>query len=548
MNSPQFFTTKTKSLYTQLVEGKFAVPKLQRAFVWNGRKAAMLLDSIYRGMPIGSLTIWDTSKRNKNLLRHTLHILPPFKDRNGRVWFVLDGQQRLSVLYRIFERGDPVTSGRDVLDFNRIVFRVTEGNDLARFQYRKSVVGEWISVRSILASNWNSRLRELTPGQLNRAARCRQLLQSYQVPIVKISTEDLEEARELFIRINSLGTPLGAADRAFARASRFDLRELANNTWQHLPASFSGLRNEQFLQTRALLDDVGDVGERAFEAVAKKWDQRIAKDPSALKQFTKLWDRQSKAIFRAIDYLRQNFYVLDDGLLPSENMVSTLAVFFYYHPALATPRQQTEIKKWFWATGIGQRYSGRGFRDNILRDAKFFQRLASARGARFRFEDRVDPVDLQRASYGRRSSIADALYCLLISQKPAYLANGATMLLEEFASPANRKHKHHIFPRALLARQKISLTRANSIINLCFICGEENSQFGSKKPFKYLDEFRRKRYFARVMRSHLLPFDHKSGLWDANVIRGYRYFLKARTRLLCRSFERTAGIKLFRNE
>jgi hypothetical protein len=548
MNSPQFFTTKTKSLYTQLVEGKFAVPKLQRAFVWNGRKAAMLLDSIYRGMPIGSLTIWDTSKRNKNLLRHTLHILPPFKDRNGRVWFVLDGQQRLSVLYRIFERGDPVNSGRDVLDFNRIVFRVTEGTELARFQYRKPVVGEWISVRSILASNWNSRLRELTPGQLNRAARCRQLLQSYQVPIVKISTEDLEEARELFIRINSLGTPLGAADRAFARASRFDLRELANNTWQHLPLSFSGLRNEQFLQTRALLDDVGDVGERAFEAVAKKWDQRIAKDPSALKQFTKLWDRQSKAIFRAIDYLRQNFYVLDDGLLPSENMVSTLAVFFYYHPALATPRQQTEIKKWFWATGIGQRYSGRGFRDNILRDAKFFQRLASGRGARFRFEDRVDPVDLQRASYGRRSSIADALYCLLISQKPAYLANGATMLLQEFASPANRKHKHHIFPRALLARQKISLTRANSIINLCFICGEENSQFGSKKPFKYLDEFRRKRYFARVMRSHLLPFDHKSGLWDANVIRGYRYFLKARTRLLCRSFERTAGIKLFRNE
>jgi len=229
-------------------------------------------------------------------------------------------------------------------------------------------------------------------------------------------------------------------------------------------------------------------------------------------------------------------------------MVSTLAVFFYYHPALATPRQQTEIKKWFWATGIGQHVSGRGFRDNILRDAKFFQKLASGRGARFHFEDRVDPVDLQRASYGRRSSIADALYCLLISQKPAYLANGATMLLQEFASPANRKHKHHIFPRALLARHKISLTRANSIINLCFICGEENSQFGSKKPFKYLDEFRRKRYFARVMRSHLLPFDHKSGLWDANVIRGYRYFLKARTRLLCRSFERAAGIKLFRNE
>jgi hypothetical protein len=547
MNSPKFYTTNTKQLYTQLCEGKFAVPKLQRAFVWNGRKAAMLLDSIYQGMPIGSLTIWDTSKRNKNLLRHTLHILPQFKD-HRRVWFVLDGQQRLSVLYRVFDRGDADSGGRETLDFNRIVFRVTDGNEQPRFQYRKPVVGEWISVRSLLASNWRSMIRELTVGQLNRAAGCRQLLESYKVPLVRVTTEDLEEARELFIRINSLGTPLGAADRAFARASRFDLRELANNTWQHLPASFKGLRNEQFLQTRALLDDVGDVGERAFEVVARKWDRRIEKDPSTLKQFTKLWDRQSRAIFRAIDYLKQNFFVLDDGLLPSENMISTLAVFFYNHPALATPRQQTEIRKWFWATAVGQRYSGRGFRDNILRDAKFFRSLANSKNVRFRFEDRVDPIDLQRASYGRRSSIADAFYCLLISQKPAYLANGATMLLEEYASPANRKHKHHIFPKALLSRQNIPLARANSIVNLCFICGEENSQFGSKKPFKYLEEFQRKRYFARVMRGHLLPIDQKSGLWDTSIARGYRSFLRARTRLLCRSFERAAGTKLFRND
>ncbi len=548
MNSPQFFTTKTRKLYTQLCEGKFAVPKLQRAFVWNGRKAAMLLDSIYREMPIGSLTIWDTSNRNKNLLRHTLHILPPFKD-HRRVWFVLDGQQRLSVLYRIFERGDADGGGRATLDFDRIVFRVTEGNEQSRFQYRKPVDGEWVSVRAVLASNWRSWTRDLTAGQLNRVVVCRSALQNYKVAIVRVSTEDMDEARELFIRINSLGTALGAADRAFARASRFDLRELSNQTWHQLPASFQGIRNEQFLQTRALLDNVGDVGERAFEAVTRKWDRKIERDPSVKKQFTRIWDRQSKATLRAIDCLRKEFFVLDDGLLPSENMVSTLAVFFYHHAALPTPRQQTEIRKWFWATAIGQRYSGRGFRDNILNDAKFFEQLArGGKDGRFRFDDRVDPIDLQRASYGRRSSIADGLYCLLIAQKPAYLKNGGSMLVEEYASPANRKHKHHIFPRAMLSRQRVSTARANSIINLCFICGEENSLFGSKKPFKYLDEFRRKRYFGKVMRSHLIPFDQKSGLWDVHVVRGYRAFLKSRTRLLCRSFERAAGIKLFREE
>src|SRR5829696_4952043 len=100
MNSLQFETITIEDLFSELCEGRFAVPKLQRAFVWNGVKATKLLDSVYRGMPIGALTIWDTSKKNRTLLRRSLEVLPNFKDHNSRVWFVLDGQQRLSVLYR----------------------------------------------------------------------------------------------------------------------------------------------------------------------------------------------------------------------------------------------------------------------------------------------------------------------------------------------------------------------------------------------------------------------------------------------------------------
>jgi hypothetical protein len=546
LNSLKFEKVKVKELYAQLCEGRFAVPKLQRAFVWNGRKSAMLLDSIYRGMPIGSLTIWDTSKRNRTLLRHTLHILPAFKDHNSRIWFVLDGQQRLSVLYQIFIGGEQKNGSSAPVDFNRVVFRVTKPEDQPRFQYRKPIEGEWIPLSVVLASNWRTRLRELSFAELKRVESCRASIQNYQVPLVKVTSENLEATRELFIRINSLGTPLGAADRAFARASRFDLRDSAETARHNLPVMFQGLRYEMFLQTRALLDGITDVGERAFETVAKSWDRQIEKDPTAHKQFSRLWDKQTKAIQRAIDWLKKDFNVLDTGLLPSEYMVSTLAVFFYHRPALPTAKQSSEIKKWFWATSLGQRYSGRGFRDHIVRDAAFFRALSHRKNTRFRFNDRIDPIELQRAVYGKRSSIADALYCLLISHSPAYLANGQPMLVQEYASLANRKHKHHIFPRACLARANVPSNRANSIVNLCFICGEENSVFGSHKPFKYLAEFQSKRYFAKVMKTHLIPIDRNSGLWDSSVDRGYRTFLKARTRLLCRSFEQAAGMKLFR--
>ncbi len=499
-------------------------------------------------MPIGAVTIWDTSKKNKDLLRHTLHILPPFQDHNKSVWFILDGQQRLSVLHRVSVGGATQNGSHQSVDFDRVVFRVTDGEEQPRFQYRKPIPGEWVPVSHVLASNWRHRLKGLTMGQINRAMRCRDSIRHYRVPIVQVTSESLGDARVLFIRINSLGTPLGAADKAFARASKFDLRERAEDTWQKLPHSFQGLRYEMLLQTRALIDGINDVGEKAFEQMAKRWDQAIESDPKSRQLFDRSWTLQFRAICRAIDCLKQHFSVLDNGLLPSEYMLSTLTVYFYHRDAQPSGNQLVELRKWFWSTALGQRYSGRGFRENILKDAAFFQKLAHAKAARFYYGDRVDPEDLQRSVYGQRSSISDAMYCLLISSKPAYLANGHTMLVEEYASSLNRKHKHHIFPKALLYRSGVSVKRANSILNLCFISAEENISFASRRPNIYLKDFRNKRYFSRVMRSHLIPFDQKSGLWDENIARGYKIFLKARTRELCKAFEKEAGIKLFRTE
>jgi uncharacterized protein with ParB-like and HNH nuclease domain len=139
MQIQNFKAYSIKKLRNLLDEGRFAVPRLQRAFVWDGKKAANLLDSAYRGMPIGTLTVWDTSKKNKNLLRHTTKILPPFQDGNKRVWFVLDGQQRLSVLHQVFIGGTRENAFHNVVDFDRVVFRVTEESDAPRFQYRRPV-------------------------------------------------------------------------------------------------------------------------------------------------------------------------------------------------------------------------------------------------------------------------------------------------------------------------------------------------------------------------------------------------------------------------
>ena len=50
-SAPTVKLMAVKTLHRHLEDGLFAVPRLQREFVWNGNKAARLLDSVSRVAP-----------------------------------------------------------------------------------------------------------------------------------------------------------------------------------------------------------------------------------------------------------------------------------------------------------------------------------------------------------------------------------------------------------------------------------------------------------------------------------------------------------------
>src|SRR5580692_2979869 len=125
IKSPTLTSRTIRSFRYPLLQGhQFAIPKLQRNFVWDPGRAAKLLDSIYREMPIGSLFLWEMDRKSANLIRQSAEVLPSFNSANKQIWFVIDGQQRLSVLYQAFEaqvrKND---AGRDI-DFGRLCFVV----------------------------------------------------------------------------------------------------------------------------------------------------------------------------------------------------------------------------------------------------------------------------------------------------------------------------------------------------------------------------------------------------------------------------------------
>jgi uncharacterized protein with ParB-like and HNH nuclease domain len=115
---------RLKRLRALIDGGIFAVPELQREFVWNARKACDLLHSIHSNYPIGTILVWKTGRRNEGQLRKQLHILPHFNPANRDIYFLIDGQQRLSVLWHLLrgQAASVTNSARKEVNFGAVFF------------------------------------------------------------------------------------------------------------------------------------------------------------------------------------------------------------------------------------------------------------------------------------------------------------------------------------------------------------------------------------------------------------------------------------------
>lgn len=349
--------------------------------------------------------------------------------------------------------------------------------------------------------------------------------------------------RESFVRINSLGTPIGTADRAFARASRFNMRALVRELQSQLKHGFDRVPRTTILQTTALALGARDLGERAIDSMISKLEAKEGER----KRFGRAWPRLRDAFGKAADFAVYDLGVPNFGFLPSELMLTILSLFFYYNgnvrPSRAAKRQ---LVRWFWATAVGARYTGSGYRPNVLGDAAFVVRLASNPKAHGSAISRVPIGKLQYVEYSRPGPVSNGFFCLLRINRPRYLEDGSEIPLGEISSRSNRSDKHHIFPRSLLSGHGIGPDRFNSILNICYLVARENQSIGHRAPRHYFEDVPRS---ARVrnlsIRSHLIPSKDGRGIWDRSIKRGFKAFLDDRAQLLARAFERQAGVRLF---
>lgn len=529
-------------------EGRFAIPKLQREFVWDGPKAAKLLDSMHARMPIGVVMVWETPRSQRLYLRQSYHVLPAFNPRNGKVWFLIDGQQRVSAIHHVREGSTLKNARGKEVDFRRVVLSLEKEDDGQQIRYRRPVRGSYESMSDVLHPQWRSRLSHLGTLQKKRVRECRERVLRYPMHTMIVQAK-IAHIRETFLRINTQGMKVTTADAIFTRAEELDLRDIRHEVRQHIDESFGQIPEMPILFAMAAVRGGTEARGQALRVVIQRLGREAKASQQLRKKLEREWHRLGVCFGKAVDYLRDNFKVLSREYLYSDYMVAILALFYFWNRRGPNGKQKEQLRRWFWATAVGSRYSGRNFLRCLPDDLKFFKRLAGNGTARFTYQPEVDRIDVRKAQFASRTGITAAFYCMMLRRRPvSILDDGLNEIpLDRYSTAANRKDRHHVFPRAVLAAAGVSANLYNSICNICLLTAEENQSIGSRRPRSYLGDVEEYgSYFKRKMARHLIPVHDESGLWQSNPTKGFVKFMHERTNIICRELEAEAGIRLFR--
>ncbi len=480
------------ALLSDVSRGNIKIPVFQREFVWDDEQIVSLLDSIYRGYPVGSLLLWST----KESLKHERNVggfeLPTTPE-DYPVNYVLDGQQRLTTLYGVFN-SDARTSDPD-LAFRFDISFVPETE-----QFVHSSVADperSINLRTILDTT--RLLPELErfndPGK-KKVAELTERFKDYEFPVVTIKDRSNQEVCRVFQRINSSGTSLSTLEllAAWTWSDEFDLRDEIGTLLDRLGDKGYGELDENLLM-RCLASIVLDVIDA--DALVDADPKALIDGMSTLKQ----------AAFAAIDFLEKELSIKNVIFVPFPIMLVPLVSFFSKN-LKPNATQLVGLRKWFWHCAFTLRYKA-GTNTLVSEDIKSMTALVAGAAPFDNLTGAIDSSIFLR-TWRINSAAAKATICLLAQFEPRSFLNGLTVDLGTALAAYNAREFHHIYPKAFLARSGISFHQANVIANVCLLTSSDNNAISDSDPRDYFQTMPEPQKDA-ILKAALIPDEVADG-------------------------------------
>jgi len=336
--------------------GDVQVPKFQRDFVWDLNAIKDLFDSIKNGYPIGSILMWKPESESFERASDLGGFLLP-EPENLEYWFILDGFQRLSALFGCLN--DPNRSGNLVnkalwekkfnvyYDLSTEEFLVPRSKNLiAPYQvplYQLIDTRAAFSFQSrLLSSNIGEEKVEL---YMERYADLGSALIDYEIPSININGGRVNEAVEIFSRVNSKGTDISPdwmiSALTYNRDRDFRLGSLIDTLLLRLEQyNFHNVPNPRNLILKCITHSFG----KAY------FDQsNNLTDLARRNDFIEVTSKTINSIEKAAKFLYEELLVLDGKQLPYMPQLIFITDFFN---TIDNPKkaQLDDLKRWFWIT------------------------------------------------------------------------------------------------------------------------------------------------------------------------------------------------------
>ena len=207
-----------ETLLSNIKSGSIAIPEMQRPFVWDSSKVRDLVDSLYKGFPVGYIIVWQNPD---------VKLKDGTKSSGKKV--LIDGQQRITAMAAAIV-------GQEVLDdhykWKRIAIAfnpLEEKFEVANNAILKS--SKWIpDIAPVLEPAFDTfsfvmdycQKNEIADqmSQVNNIVNRLRGIQNNSLGVITLAEDlDIDSVTEIFIRINSKGVVLSQADFAMSKIS-----------------------------------------------------------------------------------------------------------------------------------------------------------------------------------------------------------------------------------------------------------------------------------------------------------------------------------------
>ncbi len=557
------------SLVKYINLGEIGLPDIQRPFVWKNAKVRDLFDSMYKGYPVGYLLFW------QNALADSARTIGTDSKQKPPRLVIVDGQQRLTSLYAVVKNiavlRENFESEQINIAFNPLEekFEVADAAILRDKSFIPSISLLWDEKTDLfeVVENYLEGLgssRDVTIEEskaIKKSISKLQGLLSFPFTALELASDIDEEAvSDVFVRINSKGTPLNQADfiltlmSVFWDEGRAALEQFCRESRKASKGNPSPFNH--FIEPspdQLLRVGVGVAFRRArlkyVYSILRGKDLETEKfsDERREQQFEVLKDAQQRTL--ALQYWHDFMNCIRQAGFRSGKMISSQNNFLFSYILYLLGRTEYKvpefdlrrvIARWFFMSAVTGRFTGSPesameFDLARLRDVdtpegfvKILNHICDITLTNDFWAVSL-PNDLATSSPRSPSLFAYHAALVLLDARALFSKIKVADLLDP-SIHANRTavERHHLFPKKFLSKQNITGIRdTNQIANYALVEWGDNVKISDQAPADYLPKMKARFHQAeieRMYRLHALPAN-----WEHM---DYRDFLEKRRELM----------------